>query len=111
MAAEAFVQDDWMRDGVKIAVRLSNAEDVREMILWGDVAVTRITEATNAMPSDDAFLHLPNDVARALYEALSRHFGGNVVDATRLRKDYDAERARVDLFIKHLTHRHEESNT
>jgi len=100
MAAEAFVQDDWMRDGVKIAGRLSNAEDVREMILWGDVAVTRITEAT---PSEGAFLHLPNDVARALYEALSRHFGGNVVDATALRRDYDAERTRVDLFIKHLT--------
>ena len=101
MAAEAFVQDDWMRNGVKIAVSLSNAPDVREMILWGDIAVTRIIDAT--MPSEDAFLHLPNDVARALYEAMSRHFGGNVVDATTLRKDYDAERTRVDLFIKHLT--------
>ena len=26
--AEAFVQDDWMRDGVKIAVRLSQAAQV-----------------------------------------------------------------------------------
>ena len=103
MAAEAFVQDDWMRDGVKIAVRLSRSEDVREMILWGDVAVTRITEATNSMPSEDAFLHLPNDIARAVYEALSRHFGGNVVDAVALRRDYEAERIRVDTFIKHLT--------
>ena len=103
MAAEAFVQDDWMRDGVKIAVRLSRSEDVREMILWGDVAVTRITEANSAVPSEDAFLRLPNDIARAVYEALSRHFGGNVVDAVALRRDYEAERIRVDTFIKHLT--------
>ena len=103
MAAEAFVQDDWMRDGVKIAVRLSNTQDDREMILWGDVAVTRITEANSATPSEDAYLHLPNDVARAIYEALSRHFGGNVVDAVALRRDYEAERIRVDTFIKPLT--------
>ena len=103
MAAEAFVQDDWLRDGVKIAVRLSRSEDVREMILWGDVAVTRITEANSAVPSEDAFLRLPNDIARAVYEALSRHFGGNVVDAVALRRDYEAERIRVDTFIKHLT--------
>ena len=99
--AEAFVQDDWMRDGVKIAVRLSQSDDTRDMILWGDVAIQRITEQ-NA-PSDAAFLCLPNDIARAMYEALSRHFGGNVVDAVALRRDYEAERVRVDTFIKHVT--------
>ena len=34
--------------------------------------------------------------------ALLDHYRGGH-DARELRKDYDAERARVDIFIKHLT--------
>lgn len=52
-----------------------------------------------------AKLHLEEDVARALYEALGRYFGGDVVDARRLRADYDAERGRVDKFIDALIQR------
>lgn len=39
--------------------------------------------------------HLPEGADRALLEALNAHFG-NVEDARMLRKDHDAERARVD---------------
>lgn len=41
---------------------------------------------------------LPIEAARALLDSLTRHFHG--ADDTRaLRKDYDAERARVDKLI------------
>lgn len=47
-------------------------------------------------------LRLPEDMARALLDALSRHFGGST-DVQTLRGDYLAERKRVDTFIAHLT--------
>ena len=98
MSAGANVQEDWMRGGVKIVAWLDRTEHSTKIVKWGDLIVTELPVAT--MAPDDAILHLTDDIARALYEALSVHYGGNVVDATRLRKDYDAERARVDLFIK-----------
>jgi hypothetical protein len=47
-------------------------------------------------------LRLPEDMARALLDALAAHFGGTS-DVQTLRKDYVAERARVDKMIAHLT--------
>ncbi|MEW2383360.1 hypothetical protein AB0873_14895 [Micromonospora sp. NPDC047707] len=47
-------------------------------------------------------LRLPEPMARALLDALAKHFGGTS-DVLTLRKDYMAERARVDAFIAHLT--------
>jgi hypothetical protein len=41
---------------------------------------------------------LPSAVGRALLEALARHFGGTG-DVRQLRKDHDAERARVDKLL------------
>jgi hypothetical protein len=99
MTAGAHVEQDWMRGGVKLAIWTDRGEHTTSIIRWGEVSAAEIPVAESA--PEDAFLHLTDDIARALYEALSVHFGGNVVDATRLRKDYDAERARVDLFIKH----------
>lgn len=52
-----------------------------------------------------ATLRLSEDVIRALYEELGRYFGSDVVDARRLRADYDAERGRVDKFIDALISR------
>jgi hypothetical protein len=40
-------------------------------------------------------LQLPEHAARALLSALQRHFEGGE-ETARLRKDYDAERGRVD---------------
>ena len=99
MTAGAHVEQDWMRNGIKIAAWLDRTEHTTKIVQWGTLSIAELPVET--MAPDDAFLHLTDDIARALYEALSVHFGGNVVDATRLRKDYDAERARVDLFIKH----------
>lgn len=47
-------------------------------------------------------LRMPEDMARSLLDALSRHFGGST-DVQTLRGDYLAERKRVDIFIAHLT--------
>lgn len=43
-------------------------------------------------------LRIPEDVARALLDALAQHFGGTS-NSRQLRQDYDAERARVDKLI------------
>jgi len=51
-------------------------------------------------------LSIPVDAARALYDALAQHFG-NTSDARQLRRDYDAERGRVDKLIGHLIDRGE----
>lgn len=56
-------------------------------------------EATTAQPPT---LRLPDDVARALLDALAAHYGGTS-EVQTLRKDYLAERARVDKMIDHLT--------
>ena len=45
---------------------------------------------------------LSDDDARALLTALVRHYEGGE-DNRSLRRDYDAERKRVDTFIAHLT--------
>lgn len=93
--ARVVVDHDLMRDGVRIAV----SPRPGTVILWGH-ATYRILDPDEPTTLDpDAYLHLHEDVARAMYEALGRYFGGDAVDARRLRQDYDAERARVDKFI------------
>ena len=46
-------------------------------------------------------LHLGDDEARALLEALVRHYNG-AEDTRALRRDYDAERMRVDTLTSAL---------
>lgn len=103
MSAKAYVEADFTVDGVKIALVLRRTETSTQVWIWPVtmMAVREIDRTTT--PPDDAFLRLPDDVARALYEGLAAHYGGNLVDARRLREDYVAERARVDVFIRHVT--------
>jgi len=94
------VEDDWMRD--KVAVLLAEADDRWiDVIDFGAVTVTR-RERDARENADIEPLRLSHDMARALYEALAKHFGGAPETAT-LRKDYEAERARVDVFIRYMT--------
>jgi hypothetical protein len=53
---------------------------------------------------DPPTITIPDEVARALLDALSAHYGGTG-DTRALRRDYDAERARVDRLIAALTGR------
>lgn len=63
-------------------------------------------DATDAyrMEDDEADrLHIRVEDARAIYEALADFFGHSGHDTRALRKDYDAERGRVDKLLAHLT--------
>jgi hypothetical protein len=55
----------------------------------------------DAVAPDSARLRLQADVGRALLDALARHFG-DTGSARDVRKDYDAERARVDALTRNL---------
>jgi hypothetical protein len=66
--------------------------------LLADGTIVTNEEGSYSTPT----LTLRQDHARALLSSLLTHFEGGE-HTTRLRKDYDAERARVDKFIAHLT--------
>ena len=102
MTARAHIESDWIRDGVKIAVLLNADAGVRTYVRWPEPIVASRVEPDEAEP-EDAWLPLPTDAARALYEALADHFGHSGHDTRALRRDYDAERGRVDKLIAHLT--------
>jgi len=51
--------------------------------------------------SHEPTLVLPDEFARPLLEALTRYYSGTE-DTRALRRDYDAERKRVDDLIGHL---------
>jgi hypothetical protein len=95
----ARVESVYMHDGVKIAV----ADDHVVYIWPTSMTVRERSEATAVVADDDIWLRIDEDAARAMYEALAGYFGGAGHDTRALRKDYDAERARVDLMIGHLT--------
>lgn len=99
MTARARVEDDIVRDGVAIwladghpgARLLGEATEIR----WATSG-----EATTAVIAQPT-LRLPEGVARALLNELAAHFGG-APEVQTLRKDYLAERGRVDKMIDHL---------
>lgn len=100
MKALVRVEDDWMRD--KVAILLANADNSRiEVFDFAAVTITNRERDAREVDTNEP-LRVSYDMARALYEALAKHFGGAPETAT-LRKDYEAERARVDVFITHLT--------
>ena len=92
MTVRVFVTDDFVGQ-VRMAVVLE-AEGIPRQIM-------RLTQAGHAWEElDEAAeveptLSLPSDTARAVLDALTRHFHG-AEDARALRRDYDAERRRVD---------------
>jgi hypothetical protein len=61
---------------------------------------SRYEEAPDGIEVDPTF-SLDEDAARALLDALAAYFGGTGAVQT-LRRDYDAERARVDRLIDKL---------
>jgi hypothetical protein len=94
---EALIGDDWMRSGIKVVWRRENGNSV----VFSNGRERSLNPAPNTeVPIEP--LVLDNDEARALLTALLRHYDGGE-DTRSLRRDYDAERKRVDLFIAHLT--------
>lgn len=103
MTSKAIVKDDWQYDGVKVAI-LREHHGRRELLTWSLGEVRVLEDEGYARPEDDqeSYLRLNDEDARALYEALADHFGHAGHDIRSLRKDYDAERGRVDRLIGNL---------
>lgn len=96
---------DGMRDGITVVVGYrgsleqgTQARVVTKLSAATDTSFTgtewELVDPVDVTPA----LFIPDDVARALLDELSRHYGGTG-DTRVLRRDYDAERARVDLLI------------
>ena len=79
----------------------------RELIQWPTLALKRYDPAAAGVePSDEDWLQLDDDYARAYVRgAGGTDFGHAGHDTRALRRDYDAERARVDKLIGHLVAR------
>jgi len=102
VSTEAHIETDFIGQGIAVNVIRRNGDRIDALMDLGTVDTfpiwRTIEPATMAPPG----LRIPDDVAKALLDALLDHYRGGH-DARELRKDYDAERARVDIFIKHLT--------
>lgn len=88
---------------IRVAARHSDSRYV--VLSWPGQPELVTIEAPigTAMPLEPAHtLHIPEEIGPALLDALSSHYGG-ATDVRSLRRDYDAERARVDRMIAHLT--------
>lgn len=107
----AYVKDDPMSFGVRVAIVNHYGDDgshPREVLrIDGD------TYRWDEIPLNAAFeptLTLPGEFARALLDGLTCHYQG-VDDMRSLRRDYDAERKRVDALIEHLAAIAKQSDT
>lgn len=95
----AHVEFDPARLGVRLAVARPQA-----VLTWTDPVPEYVDpEGGQFRTTDETWLHLNEEDARAIYEALADYFGHNGHDARALRKDYEAERARVDRLIAYAT--------
>ena len=73
------------------------------VIVYGPGDQARIIPAGATLPDDvEPSLRVPEDALPALLAALSSHLGA-VEHPQQLRRDYDAERARVDQALTALT--------
>lgn len=96
---QAFIDTDIMRAGLSIVFVREQHDGAR---LVSNGSSSWIVHPGAATTSDVEPLRLSDDEGRALLAGLLRHYNG-ADDARMLRKDYDAERKRVDLLIDRLT--------
>jgi hypothetical protein len=101
VTARAHVEQDFVRRGVAVYLGWTDGADRMHVVEPVTLSVT-VTEAGSAAVTSEPSLRLSEELARALLDALSAHFGGSS-DVQTLRGDYMAERARVDRLIGYLT--------
>lgn len=94
MSARVDVKSNTVGRGVDILV-----SPLPGRILAWEVTNKPYDEAV--MASQDETLNLPDDVARALYEALHRHYGGTP-DAAFLKERLDIETNRTSVLLQLL---------
>lgn len=95
------IAEDWQRGGIALMWMRRTEQGTT---VWNPgTGIQQYVEhgypATALEPVEP--LHLSDDDARALLAALIRHYDGGE-DTRSLRRDYDAERKRVDLLISAL---------
>lgn len=107
----AYIQDDFACDSVRVAI-VRDAGDHYDVLRPRQIL--RLTqedgsrfpwweEIPNPAPATvEPTMRLGGEEARALLDALTRHFHG-AEDTRALRRDYDAERKRVDGLIAAVT--------
>lgn len=97
----AYVQRNYrMFDGIDIWL-MEKRSSSTYIGLPTDITFTLVEDTA---VSSEPTLSLPDGFARAILDALSSHYGA-AGDLRTLRRDYDAERARVDKLIEHLARR------
>lgn len=100
MTSRACVQIDPRSFGVRLAVNRTSPSGNGTVLTWERPGVRVVEEVGTQRSEGDEWLQLEEDDARAIYEALAQFFGGAGHDTRALRKDYDAERKRVDRLIE-----------
>jgi hypothetical protein len=93
---------EWDFRGVRMAV----AQE-RSVLVWEQPSRRALVEGEYLQTPEvgSEWLRLDEDEARAIYEALADYFGHAGHDTRALRKDYDAERRRVDHLIEAVINR------
>lgn len=95
----AHIQPDYTRfSGIAIYLTKRGPNDTTDVMLPVNPTWCTYQAHEAAELSQQPSLRLPDDMARALLDALSAHYGGTT-DVRTLRKDYDAERSRVDRLL------------
>ena len=106
----AYIHDNFATGGFSVGVSVvrhppEGSLDVRPRILRLGGARDPYRLAWDEVPADGAIvaptLTMDDEAARALLDALTRHYQG-AEDTRALRRDYDAERKRVDDLTGHL---------
>lgn len=101
MTSRARIEWDPARNGIKVAVSQEGGNLVR-VLTWENAPQVTLIDDAVVVPPENCWLHLGEDDARAIYEALGDYFGHSGADTRALRRDYDQERGRVDRLIGHL---------
>lgn len=96
MSWRAFVENDWMNDGVKIGLA-EIGEQVSTYIRFDNTVFEQVLRDGSTRTEYEP-LRLPEAAARALLDALLQQFRMTRADEN-LRVDYLAERARVDKLL------------
>jgi hypothetical protein len=85
----------------RVRLYLVQRGSMSDLVLRNDGSLLTLPHGDATTPDPEPTLQIPTEAMAALYGALG-HWLGAVESPAQLRKDYEAERKRVDLFIDSL---------
>lgn len=95
------VSEDFARGGINVVIGIRGRSESDSTVvvtqLSTDYHKTQALEPHVVAPA----IFLSDEIARPLLDALAAHYGGSG-DTRMLRRDYDAERKRVDTLVEAL---------